>query len=98
MLYVFRGGRKNLWSISSCIVGEFLSFLDLSLSLMGFDWVQHSNVKDVVVACRRMTTKSWILGVWNRFVWLFGGLLGRREIDIFWRAKLYCFKIVTSIF
>jgi len=26
--------------------------------------------------------KSWVLGVWNMFLWLFGGLPGRREIDV----------------
>jgi len=41
------------------------SLWDLSLSLMGVNWVQPSNVRDVAVAWRRRMKKSWILGVWN---------------------------------
>ena len=33
-------------------------------------------------------------GIW--FLWLFGGLLGRREIDVFFRTKLCHFKIISS--
>ena len=64
MLYVF--GGAGICESSPCALSlGFFALGFISLSLMGVSWVQPSNVKDVLVACRRRMKKSWVLGVWN---------------------------------
>jgi len=63
----------------------------LSLSLMGFSWVQPKTTRDVLMAWSRRLKKCWVLQVWC--VWLFGGVLGRREIAGFFSMSFQDFKL-----
>ena len=68
------------------------SLWDLSLSLMGINWVQPSNVRNVGVAWRRKMKKSWILGVWNMIPLAMNRRIFEEQILSFQDFKPYFLK------
>jgi len=97
--------RSNLSGLSRCPICleeketvDHLRQFGIYLSLMGVSWVQPSNVRDMVVTWRRRMEKRWVFGVWNMVPLTICGLLGRRDINVFFRTKLCRFKNLSSIF
>jgi len=41
------------------------SLWSLALFLMGFSWVQPSNLKDVLIAWRKILKKGWVHVIWK---------------------------------